>query len=289
MRPGCLLLALSICAATAVAEDDWIGLDQSPPLLLGFDIGEDEDQNSTRALMFSLPAGRRAGVYGYYGETELNDSEQSFDSLLLATTIWFELAQMVDIELKHFFEGNDDELEQETLGLALALDQGEWNFSVQLDQGDIRFFTRSVGEESLDRRLPSSVDSDVSAISVALGSEIDAWYWQASYRRYDYERDVSRFINSRLAELVVKSSALAQSSLLISQTASLLLGVADFDNDYSLLISQDRSVVDQGYDESLVLGWQRWGGASFGFQLAASMLLPVEDSLGLTLGLRWAL
>lgn len=289
MRPGFLLLALSIWAAPAVGDDDWIGLDQDPPLLLGFDIGEDEEADSTRALMFSLPAGHRAGIYGYYGETELSDLDQNFDNLMLATTLWFQIAHMVDLEIRHFFEGSDDELEQETLGLALALDQGEWNFSVQLDDGEVRFFTRDDTGENFDRRLPRSVDSDVSAISVALGGAIGAWYWQASYRRYDYERDVSRFINSRLAGLLVKSSALAHSSLLISQSASLLLGVADFDNDYSLLVSQDRSVVDQGYDESLVLGWQRWVGASLSFQLAASMLLPVDESLGLTLGLRWAL
>ncbi len=290
MRPDLvMLLTLAAWPAVGTGADDWIGLDQRPPLILGADFGEDEAGDSYRALMLDLPLGGDAGFYGYYGETELSDDEQTFDSLSLVSALWYRLNELVEVELQHFFEGNDGELEKETLGLALGLSQGRWRIRVQLEQGELLLFTRDNDSDFFDRFVPERFDTDVSAIAVALGWQDAGWYWRASYQRIDYERDLGALGRSRFAQFVVKASALAQSSLLISQTGSLLLGYADLEDDYSLQLLQDRSAIDGSYDESLVLGWQRWVSPRFAFLLAAATPLPAADGVGTTLGLRWLL
>ena len=284
-----MLLVFTLASGSCLAAEEWIGLDHEQPVLIGIDLGEDEFEDSSRALLLSMPVGDRMGYYGYYNETELSDLEQEFDSLTLVTAIWFELSQLVELEVQYFFEGNHGELEKETLGLALALDQGKWNFRVELEEGETLFFTRDIDSNFFDSLVPDSYASDVSGSGVSLGWRDDPWYWQASYQRYDYEKDLSVLSRSAFARFIVKSSTLAQSSLLISQNASLLLGHADYDNDYSLQISQTQSAIDESYAETLMLSWQHWASQRFGYLLAAAAALPLDDSVGLTLGLRWML
>ncbi|MDH3630440.1 MAG: hypothetical protein OER98_04900 [Gammaproteobacteria bacterium] len=285
---GIMVCVFAVLSSSRLAAEEWLGLDQELPALVGIDLGRDEEEDSTAAFMLALPLGDSAGYYGYYSNTELSDGGQEFDSLALATTVWFQLSQLVDLELGHFFEGNDGELEKETLGIALGLSQGNWNFRVQLDEGELLIFTRDDVTDFLDRFIPDRFDSDVSGYGLTLGWQADPWYWQASYQRFDYETDLTPLDSSRFAQFIVKSSALAQSSLLISESTSLLVGHADYDNDYSILIYQDQSAIDQSRAETLALSWQHWANPRFGYLLVASMPVPA-DSVGLTLGLRWVL
>lgn len=288
-RLNIMILFFVLYPGCCLATDDWIGLDDQQPILIGIDLGEDEFEDSSQALLLNLPLGERIGYYGYYNQTELTDQDQEFDSLTLLTAVWFQLSQLIDIEVEYFFEGNEGELEKETLGLALALDQGDWSFRVQFEDGETLFFTREVDTDFFDRFVPDSYATDVSGYGLSLGRQVDPWYWQASYRRYDYEKDLSALSRSEFARFIVKSSTLAQSSLLISQYASLMVGHADFDNDYSLQISQDQSAIDESYNETLMLSWQHWSSQRFGYLLAAAAALPLDDSVGVTLGLRWIL
>ncbi|MDH3759462.1 MAG: hypothetical protein OEU50_00685 [Gammaproteobacteria bacterium] len=282
-------LMLALVPATRAAAEEWIGLDERQPVLLGIDLGEDEVEDSSQALLLGLPIGNRFGYYGYYSETQLSDQDQEFDNQALVSTIWLQLTQLIEIELQHFFEGKEGELEKQTLGMAMALEQDGWQFRLQLDDGETIFFTRNVDSDFFDNFVPDSFSTDVSGYGISLGWHGQPWYWQASYQRYDYEDDLSVLSQSRFANFVVKSSTLAHSSLLISQNASLLLGHADLDNDYSVQVFQDRSAIDDSIGETLVLSWQHWASQRFGYLLAAASTLPVDDSIGLTLGLRWAL
>ncbi len=275
-------------AADAAAEE-WIGLDERAPIIVGFDVGEDEAGDSNRALTLDLPLDQRAGVYGYYGETVYSDFDEEFESLALMTTVWFEVSTLINIELQHFFEGNEDELEKESFGLALHIDRGEWNFRVQLDEGEVVFFTRSDLGQLLDRVIPDDFDSDLSAFSLSLGRNLEQWYWQAHYQDYDYDRDLSVLANSRFALLIAKPSTLAHSSFLIDESVSLVVGGGDYDRDLSLQLTQERSALDDVYDEYVVLAWQHWPSDGFGYLLAASTPLPLDNDVGLTLGLRWSL
>ena len=288
-RLNIMLLVFALSPGSCLGAEEWIGLEDEQPVLIGIDLGQDELEDSSRALLLSLPLGERMGYYGYYSETELSDLDQEFDSLVLVTTLWFQLSQLVDIEIQYLFEGNEGELEKETLGLALALDQGEWNFRVQLEEGETLLFTRAIDSDFFDSFVPDSYATDVSGFEVSLGWQGDPWYWQLNHLRYDYEKDLSALSRSAFARFIVKSSTLAQSSLLVSQNASLLLGHADFENDYSLQISQAQSAIDESYDETLVFSWQHWASQRFAYLLAAATGLPLDDSVGLTLGLRWVL
>jgi len=288
-RPGIMMLLAATSIHTCFASDDWIGLDDDEPVLIGIELGEDEAQDSSRALLLGLPFGDSAGFYGYYGETQLTDQDQQFDSLSLASTVWIQLSTLVDIEVQHFFEGQSGELEQETLGLALGFTHRDWNFRLQYRDGETILFTREDISDFLSDFIPDRFTTDVAAFGLSVGRQTDPWYWQASFQRYDYDADLTPLSQSRFAQFIVKASALAQSSLLISQNLSLLVGHADFDNDYSVAISQDRSAIDESYDETLLLSWQHWSSQRFGYLLAASMPLPVDDEYGFTLGLRWML
>jgi len=283
-----LALVLTIVSAPGTADDEWLGLEPEQPILIGFDLGQDEVEDLSAAFVLSLPLGNSAGYYGYYGNTELSDDGQEFDSLNLATVIWFELSELIELEVQHFFEGNTDELEKETLGLSLALSRGDWNFRVQLEDGDLLIFTNDDIGDFLDRFVPDRFDSDVSAYALALGRQVDPWYWQISYQRYDYEEDLTPLGSSLFAQFIFKSSALTHSSLLISRSTSVMLGLADYDNDYSITIYQDESAIDDSEEESLLLSWQHWANQQLGYLFAASIPVP-GDSIGVTLGLRWVL
>ena len=285
--PLVMSLLILLWTGTRVEAEDWIGLEQNRPVLLGADFGEDEIGDSYHALLLDLPFADSAGFYGYYSETELSDADQSFDSLALVSAIWLQLNQLVEVEMQHFYEGNEDELEKETLALALGLDQGQWSFRVQLETGEALLFTRDNDSAFFDQFVPGRFSSDVSAIAVSLGWRQQSWYWQAGYQRIDYEKDLSALDRSRFARFIIKASTLAQSSLLVSQNATLLLGYTDPEDDYSMQLSQNQSAVDQSYQETLLLSWQRWLSRRFGYELAAATSLPGADDVGLRLGLRW--
>ncbi len=284
---GIMVCVIAVLSSSRLAAEEWLGLEQEQPALVGLDLGQDGEEDLTGAVMLGLPISDSAGYYGYYSNTQLSDAGQEFNNLALATTIWFQLAELVDIELLHFFEGNDGELEKETLGIALGLSQGNWDFRVQLDDGELLIFTRD-DTDFLSAFIPDRFDSDVSGYGLTLGWQADPWYWRANYQRFDYENDLTPLDRSRFAQFIVKSSALAQSSLLISESTSLLVGHTDYDNDYSILLYQDQSAIDRSRAETLALSWQHWTNLRFGYLLVASVPVPA-DSIGLTLGLRWVL
>lgn len=288
-RPAAILYLFILLPGALAAAEDWIGLEEEDlPILIGLDLGQDEAGDSNAAISVSLPLGQNAGYDGYYSSTQLSDDDQEFDSLVLASSVWFQLTELLGLEVQHFFEGNESELEKETLGIALDLTQGAWNFRLQLDDGELLIFTRDDATDFLNSLIPDRLESDVSAYRLALGWQAEQWYWQTSYQEFDYDADLTRLDQSRFLQFVIKPSALAQSSLLIERNTSLLVGHADLDDDFSVLISQDRSAIDESYDEYLVLNWQRWASKNFGYLLAASFPLPA-DEIGLTLGLRWLL
>ena len=264
-----------------------MGLEDSRPVLLALDAGRDEVGNDNQAFGLLAPLGESSWAQFAYSTTQLDDGVQRFDNRTLATQIWFELNAMVEIDLQHFFEGNTDELEQQTLGLGISLRRGDWRIRVHLEQGELLIFTRDEINDVLGG-IPEKIETDVDVLGLSIGSGSDAWYWQAAYRSFDYERDLGRIERSDFAQFVVKASALAHSSLLISEEVSLLLGHADFDDDYSLSYARERSVLDERYYDSLAFGWERWTSEDFGFLLGANYGAEAED-LGLSLGLRWVL
>jgi hypothetical protein len=99
-----VLVVLSLLPDSRLAAEEWLGLENDQPVLIGIDLGEDEVGDSSRALLLSLPLGDRMGYYGYYSETQLTDLEQEFDNLLLLTSIWVQLSELVEFEIQHLFE-----------------------------------------------------------------------------------------------------------------------------------------------------------------------------------------
>ncbi len=280
-------LVLLLLPASAFATDEWMGLDDSAPILLALDLGRDEAGNDTQALGLLAPLTEVAGLQFAYGNTQLDDGEQQFDNRTLVSQIWYELNTLLEVDLQHFFEGNRDELELETLGLGLSLRRGNWRIRVHLERGELLIFTRDEVNDVLGR-IPERIESDVDVLGLSLGSGAGPWYWQAGYRQFDYEIDLGRLERSDFAQFVVKASALAHSSLLISEEMTLLLGHADFDDDYSLYYARERSALDERYYDSLSFAWERWTRDDFGFLLGADYGAESED-LGLSLGLRWVL
>jgi len=84
---GIMVCVFAVLSSSRLAAEEWLGLDQELPALVGIDLGRDEEEDSTAAFMLALPLGDSAGYYGYYSNTELSDGGQEFDSLALATTV----------------------------------------------------------------------------------------------------------------------------------------------------------------------------------------------------------
>jgi len=281
------LLLLLLLLSGRLAAEDWIGLDETSALGLGADLAVEDTGEYRAGVNFDQGLGAGAGLHGDYRVFELSDDEEEFQSLALATALWIEISELVDVEVSYFFEGNIDELEKETLGLALKFNRGDWNFQVQVEDGEMRLFTRSDLSNQLSRIIPDRIDSDVVGYGLLLGWQHEDWYWQASHQRFDYDRDLSVLDSSDFARFIVKPSALAQSSLLISRYSALLIGYADAVNDYSLMLAQDQSAIDDVYNDILVVNWQHWTSRNLGYLLTASF--PESGTAGLSLGLRWVM
>lgn len=282
------LLLLPIFLADSFAAEDWLGLEDYPLFSLGAELSSDQAGNLAAALDPGLALNDRARIHGRYQIYQLSDDHEEFESLSLATTLWMQVSQSTEVEIGHFFEGNFDQLEKESLGLALGFSQGNWNIRFEFEEGDLLIFTRNDLGNVFDRAIPDRIDSELSSYAVSLGWQKQQWYWQASHKRYDYEVDLSRLNNSSLIQLIVKSAALAQTSLLISENTAIIIGHADYDDDYSIWLLQDRSAIDHLVNNSLVLNWQHWGGENLAYLLTASF--PGQsEALGLSLGLRWVM
>lgn len=281
------LLLLPLLVSGRLAAEEWIGLDDRPALFVGADIAVEDTGDFNGGVNLGLALGDSAEVYAVYHSYELSDEDEEFRGLSLATALWFDLTALVDVEVSYFFEGDIDEIEKETLGLALGLNRGDWSFRVEFANGDLQLFTREVTGDVLNNLVPERIDSDLTGYGLVLGWQQQAWYWQLTHQRYDYEEDLSPLANSRFAQFIVKSSQLAQNSLLISKYTAFLFGYADFENDYALLLAQDQSAIDEVYTNSLTMSWQHWTSRHLGYLVAASF--SESEDAGLTLGLRWVM
>ena len=249
---GVWVAALFACLAPAAAAvDDWIGLDDGPPILLGVDAGQDGNGDALTSLLIDAPFDDRSGFAGYYSSTEIRAGEQRFDSHGLVSSIWLQVNHLLDIELSHFFDGNSDELEREALGLAFDLKLGEWRLGIDLQSGETRIFTRDVGVEPIDNRVPEFIESDLDGQGIAIGWRGIEWYWRLGFQQTDYARDLGGLASSRLLQQIVSASALAQSGLLVSERATLILAHIGLADELSLTLASDRSAIDDSEADTL--------------------------------------
>ncbi len=282
------LLAFGPLACGCAAAEEWIGLDAVDPGYLGLEVSVEDSGEFGAAAGLGLPLGPASGFQGDYATSELSDGEDEFDNLLLASRVWLELSTMLDLELMHFFEGNDDELEKETLGIGFNLRRGDWHARLHFEDGDLLVFTRDEISDFLPVSLPDRFETDVSGYGLRIGWQDLDWYWEVARQRYDYADDLSVLGESVFAQFIVKSSALAHSSLLVSEYTFLLVGRGDPNNDYSILLWHDHAAIDDSSNDTMTLSWQHWADDKLGYLLAISVPGDDED-IGLRLGLRWVI
>ena len=284
-RDRLTLLLLVLMTGNCLASDDWIGLDEEPGLVLGADIAVDDQGDLTAGLNLELPIGASAGFDGSYRVSELSDDEGDLQHKALLGALWFQLSERVDIELNYFFEGDFDEIEKETLGVALGFTHGNWRFQLQTEEGELHLFTRSDLNDLINREIPDRFASDVDGYSLSIIWQQQNWYWQAIHQRFDYERDLSGLGRSSIVQFVIRPDALAQSSLLISEYSAVLIGFTNTANDYSLQLAQDQSAIDDIYTDTLMISWQHWSSTYFAYLLETSFVEP--DDARLVVGIRW--
>lgn len=282
------LLALGPLACDFAFADEWLGLDDLNPAYLGLEVSVENSGDLGAAAGFTIPLGPAAGFDGDYSLSEFSDGEDEFENLLLVSRVWLELSAMLELELFHAFEGNDDELEKETLGIGFKWQRNDWYVRVHYEDGDLLIFTRDDLLDFLSDRLPDRFETDVSAQGLRFGWQGLEWYWEAARQRYDYADDLSSLGESAFAQFIVKSSALAHGSLLVSEYTFLLVGRGDPYNDYSILLWHDRAAIDDLANDTMTLSWQHWARDNLGYLLAISVPGENED-IGLTLGLRWVM
>lgn len=286
-RTALTLLLLCLLAGNRLAADDWIGLEQQSPLSASADLAIEDNGDMNGGVNLELALGDRVRLSGDYHVYELSDEDEDLLNLALVTALWLELTELIDVEINYFFEGDIDELEKDSLGLALGFNHGNWNLRIEASDGELRLFTRDDLRDVRIPAIPERIDTDLVGYGLRLGWQQYNWHWQVFHQRYDYDRDLSPLASSNFAQFIVKSSALAQSSLLISKYTGLGAGYSDFEDDYSFLLLQDQSAIDDMHTDTLVLSWQHWAGRHVGYLLDASF--PESEAAGLMLGLRWVM
>ena len=177
------------------------------------------------------------------------------DPVDIKTTLW-------DVALAHDFGpvgveaslgqwGDSDEFTSDNYSAGLFRSFGSWRISVDYLHRDLELTFRSLG--SPDTTINNNVSAD--GIQAGLGFTADsgaALY--ATAHRYDYNRNVTRLEQFRLARLLSPSSLTLSGSLLdhsVSVGGDWPVG----DQLLSLNYARDRTAVDQTDVDSLSFSW----------------------------------
>ena len=119
--------------------------------------------------------------------------------------------------------------------------------------GDVAVFTRP--EIAIRRNIAHKISSDMSAIRLQFGWWFENFSLSAEHQNFNYQRDLSALSSRPLLQRVVKTAALAQTGLLISEQSSIDLYYPLDNRSLGGHIFFSRSAVDSSRSQSVQFDW----------------------------------
>ena len=274
---------LSLLTTSTVLAEEWIGLDDEPPMIIGFQYSEEEQGDRGRLFYLSLPVASTNSLDINYSQTTLIDDDIDFDSDSLYAGLNVEIDEVFAISLNYQFQGQRDELEIDRYGFQLVLNP--YPFSAQLGYsfGEVLLFTQQDLFPGAD--IPEKVQSDMDVLEVQVGWWFDSLGFNVSYRNYDYQKQVSALGSRPLFQLLVKPGVLAQAGLLLAEQTDLSMQYPLDQRSLAWHWSSSRSEIDDSRVRSLQMDWIEYLTEQTG--LLISVGRSDDSNWYLGLGLEW--
>lgn len=275
---------LSLPGSTVLAEK-WIGLDDEPLTIVGFQFSEEEQGNRSKLVYLSLPVASGNSLDVNYSQTTLVDDDIDFDSDSLYAGINVDIDDVYAISLNYQFQGQRDELEIDRYGFQLILNPFPFSAQLGYSFGEVRLFTQQ--DLFPDADIPEQVQSDMDVLEVQVGWWFDNLEFNVSYRNYDYQRRVSALDSRPIFQLLVKPGVLAQAGLLLAEQTDLSLLYPIDQRSLAWHWSSSRSEVDDSRVHSLQMDWTEYLTEQTGLLISVGGSDDINWYLGL--GLEWIL
>jgi hypothetical protein len=276
---------LGLLTASTVLAEEWIGLDDEPPMIIGFQYSEEEQGDHSRLVYLSVPVASTNSLDVNYSQTTLIDEDIRFDSDSLYAGINVEIDELFAISLNYQFQGRRNELEIERYGFQLI--ENPYPFSAQLGYsfGEVLIFTQQ--DIFPNANIPENIQSDMDVLEVQLGWWFDRFGINISHRNYEYQKQLSALGSRPLFQLLVKPGVLVQTGLLLAEQTDLSLQFPLEQRSLILYWSSSRSEVDDSRAHSLQMDWTEYLTEQTGLLISVGRFDDSNWHLGL--GLEWIL
>ncbi len=265
--------------------EEWIGLDDEPLTIVGFQYSEEQQGDHSRLVYLSLPVTSTNSLDVNYSQTSLNDEDIRFDSDSLYAGINVEIDEVFAISLNYQFQGQGNELEIDRYGFQLLINPYPFSAQLAYSFGEVRIFTQQ--NIFPNANIPEKVESDMDIFAVQVGWWFNRFGFNISHRIYEYQKQVSALGSRPLFQLLVKPGVLVQSGLLLAEQTDFSL---QFPFEQRSLVghwTSSRSEIDDSRVHSLQMEWTEYITGQTG------LLISVGRSDGnnwyLGLGLEWNL
>lgn len=212
------ILCLPQCLHAATGEDEWLGLDETR-YRLHINYGFDSEEESISGVALQAPAPAYSELFFSWSSYDVTteEGEQALRNYGVAWTSdpyaeW-------GLELAYSFQGKTDAVEvtQNKIGIFHTLEN--WQMGAQVFSGEVRGYRR---EEIAQRfNIPESASIDRDGYGLSLSRVGSSWAWQLDFNDFNYSRDLSNALHSRLFLLNFNDAVLSQVLLLTNWNASL--------------------------------------------------------------------
>jgi len=183
--------------------------------------------------------------------------------------------------LSQYFWGKTSKLEKNDRQLTLSYFNEGFNSRVSYETGDVELFFNEIFKAE-------SASVDHSASELSLGYSWAEFYWQLSYKKHHYNKDLSFLERSLLLQIYFDPVGIQQASALAETESSILGGFQRQTISYEAYLSRIKSAVSRETDTYVSLRLVK--AINDQLQLSFNLDLPIQNtplSGGLSLGYMW--
>ena len=276
---------LSLLTTSTALAEEWIGLDDEPPMIIGFQYSEEEQGNRSKLVYLSLPVASTNSLDVNYSQTTLIDEDNRFDSDSLYAGINVEIDEVFAISLNYQFQGQRNELEIDRFGFQLIVNPFPFSAQLGYSFGEVLIFTQQ--DIFPNANIPENIQSDMDVLEVQVGWLFDRFGFNVSHRNYDYQKKLSALGSRPLFQLLVKPGVLVQAGLLLAEQTDLSLQYPLEQRSLAWHWSSSRSEIDDSRVHSLQMDWIEYLTEQTGLLISVGRSDDFNWFLGL--GLEWNL
>lgn len=271
--------------AHALEVDEWLGLkEQRYSLALHY--GYDSENDDQWGLGLKLPGFNYSEFYFDYANVKAG-TDQNTQTLNDYALSWSSdpFAEWA-INVGYRYKGKPDAVEVRQYNFGLFHIRHEWIAGIKFYDGDVRGYTREFVADRFN--IPDSASIDRSGFGFELGRLGRQWALNLTLDAYDYSRDLSNALNSRLFLLTFNDAVISQTLLLTNWNIAALYNYRYERVSINLGTEYFENVVDSAR-ETLVSAGFRYA-VSGNVDLVTDYFVLVEEGtrqLNISVAINW--